>query len=398
MSAKQYVDLGGITVYDEEIKNYIENNEAKLIPLSASEYEALPESAKEDPLKLYFVYDQDIPGVGEFDDLTDVDITSPQNGQVPIYNSTTQKWENGNPSAVITEFEELDDVAISSPQNGQVATYNSTTQKWENADPQSVPSDLDDLENVSISSPSNGQGLIYNSTSQEWENANLPESGVDELSELTDVSLSSPTSGQVLTYNGSAWENQSPQSTVSDLDDLDDVDITTPTSGQYLKYNGTGWVNEEGGDDPIIYLTKSQYDSITPETDQMYGITDFSPIELEVIDDSTVAINKAWSGSKVNNMLKVTSIAVDLTNWTEDTTSQSGTTLYKKQISLTNVYVSSPSVDISCASGSTLPTTAEQESYNLLQYVTVDSAVPCLYLYASEIPTTAFYIKVTGVE
>lgn len=33
--------------------------------------------------------------VSSFANLTDTAITSPQNGQVPIYNSTTQKWENG---------------------------------------------------------------------------------------------------------------------------------------------------------------------------------------------------------------------------------------------------------------------------------------------------------------
>lgn len=100
-----------------------------------------------------------------------------------------------------------------------------------------------------------------------------------------------------------------------------------------------------------------------------------------------------WKNKPIN---KVTTLSVDLTGWTSDTTSQSGTTLYKKQMSLNHVYVESPTVDIG-ASG-VLPTVAEQESYNLLQYVTVDDSVPCLYLYASAIPTTAFYINVTGVD
>lgn len=109
--------------------------------------------------------------------------------------------------------------------------------------------------------------------------------------------------------------------------------------------------------------------------------------------DVLTRVNGKWSNKPIN---KVTSLAVDLTGWTSDTTSQSGTTLYKKQISLNHVYVESPTVDI--GSSGVLPTVAEQESYNLLQYVTVDDTVPCLYLYASAIPTTAFYIKVTGVD
>ena len=104
-------------------------------------------------------------------------------------------------------------------------------------------------------------------------------------------------------------------------------------------------------------------------------------------------VNGKWSNVPIS---KVTSLAVDLTGWTQDTSSQSGTTLYKKQISLNHVYVESPTVDI--GSSGVLPTVAEQESYNLLQYCTVDDTVPCLYLYASAIPTTSFYIKVEGVD
>ena len=102
------------------------------------------------------------------------------------------------------------------------------------------------------------------------------------------------------------------------------------------------------------------------------------------------------TNTTITNKHKVTRFEVSTSSWASDTTSQSGTTLYKKSIALSHVYVDSPSVDIG-ATG-VLPTTAQQEAYNLLQYVTVDSAVPCLYLYASDIPTNAFYINVEGVD
>ena len=105
-----------------------------------------------------------------------------------------------------------------------------------------------------------------------------------------------------------------------------------------------------------------------------------------------IAIDKAATANK-DTVTK----EVAITGWSSDTTSQSGTTLYKKQITLTAVYDECPTIDIGCASGSTLPTVAQQTAYNLLQYVTVDDSVPCLYLYASAQPTTAFYIKVKGV-
>ena len=98
----------------------------------------------------------------------------------------------------------------------------------------------------------------------------------------------------------------------------------------------------------------------------------------------------------VNNKHKVTSFEVTTSSWTQDTTSQSGTTLQKKSISLSHVYVDSPLVKIGAASGSVLPTTAQQTAYDLIQYATLDGTT--LYLYASDVPTDAFYINVEGVD
>lgn len=161
-----------------------------------------------------------------------------------------------------------------------------------------------------------------------------------------------------------------------DLNDLNDVVLTSPQNAQVLKYDSTTskWVNanESGGGG---------------------GAT---------IDDTIISTLFCWSSSKTNteitNRHKVTNVSVDLTGWTQDSTSQSGTTLYKKQITLNHIYVDSPSVEIGAASGSVLPTTSQQESYDLILYCTCDDTVPCLYLYASDIPQTAFYINVEGVD
>ena len=98
----------------------------------------------------------------------------------------------------------------------------------------------------------------------------------------------------------------------------------------------------------------------------------------------------------ITNKHKITTKTVDTTGWTTDTSSQSGTTLYKKTISLAHVYVDSPSVDISTSSGTGLPTVAQQEAYDLLQYATVNGTT--LTLYASDIPTETFYIQIEGVD
>lgn len=137
---------------------------------------------------------------------------------------------------------------------------------------------------------------------------------------------------------------------------------------------------------------------ITPPSDEMGDLT-----ALETTNKTNLvgAINEVFEGfenvdADVSNKHKVTQFQITTSSWVTDTTSQSGSTLYKKTVSLSHVYVESPSVDIG-ATG-VLPTTAQQDAYNLLQYVTVDSAVPALYLYASDIPTDAFYINVEGVD
>lgn len=163
----------------------------------------------------------------------------------------------------------------------------------------------------------------------------------------------------------------------SSLAGLTDTNITNPQDGDTIKYDSSNaeWVNAPGGGS----AANVSYDNTTSglSATNVQGAID------EVNEDA-------------ENAHKVTTLSVNLTGWTSDTTSQSGTTLYKKQISVNHVYVESPTVDI--GSSGVLPTVAQQESYNLLQYCTVDDSVPCLYLYASAIPTTAFYISVVGVD
>lgn len=164
-----------------------------------------------------------------------------------------------------------------------------------------------------------------------------------ELNDLSDVTIAAVANGQVLTYDNSTqkWKNAS---------------IPTPTAAQ------TTYTNTSSG---------------------LVATTVQGAIDEEV--------------TNVNNKHTVSTFAVDTTGWVADTTSQSGTTLYKKSVSVSHVYAN-PSVDIGSATGNVLPTTAEQTAYDLVQYVTCDDTVPCLYLYASDIPTDTFYINVGGVD
>lgn len=170
-----------------------------------------------------------------------------------------------------------------------------------------------------------------------------------------------------------------------------------PTGPQGPQGNPTT-VNGKTGNNVTLYGSDIDMSS-TDNTKVNAAIGDLTTLTTTAQSSAVAAINELDGDiGDLEDAQTVTTLEVDLNNWTQDTTSQSGTTLYKKQISLTNVYVASPSVDIGAGTGYVLPTSAEQESYNLLQYVTCDDTVPCLYLYASDIPTTAFYISVKGVD
>ena len=171
----------------------------------------------------------------------------------------------------------------------------------------------------------------------------------------------------------------------------------TPTLGTAAAKNSTNTISS-GSTDLIesgsVYSLKQ-----TLET-ALGGKINTSDIANNLTTTTAGKVLDATQGKILNdnitNKHKLTRKTVNTSSWTADTTSQSGSTLYKKSISLSHVYVNSPSVDISTSSGSGLPTPAQQEAFDLLQYVTVDGTT--MYLYASDIPSTTFYIGIEGVD
>lgn len=65
--------------------------------------------------------------------LTDVDISSPTNGQILKYNGATDKWENGTGGGGgASALTDLSDVNVSAPSNGQSLIFDNATGKWVN--------------------------------------------------------------------------------------------------------------------------------------------------------------------------------------------------------------------------------------------------------------------------
>lgn len=198
---------------------------------------------------------------------------------------------------------------------------------------------ITNIKDVSIVSLANKQVLRYNTSTSKWENVTL--------------------TGTDISYSNSSMSATNVKDALDELK----TDATT-MSGQISSKLGTSDIAND--------LTQTTPGKVLDAT------------QGKILSDD------------ITNKHKITTKTVDTTGWTTDTSSQSGTTLYKKTISLAHVYVDSPSVDISTSSGTGLPTVAQQEAYDLLQYATVNGTT--LTLYANAIPTATFYIQIEGVD
>lgn len=233
---------------------------------------------------------------------------------------------------------------------------------------QANPTLLANLTDVDLNNLADGQIIAYDSATQKWKNV----TGGNSIAGLSDVSLTNLSANQLLRYNATTqkWENYSLSAATS--------------SNMGLVMLGAGLTRNGSATD--VDLTTTAYDNT---------ISGLSATTAKGAIDENAA--------DIANKHKITQKAVDITSgWTQDSTSQSGSTFYKKQITLNHIYVDSPTVEIG-AYNAVLPTTAQQTTYDYLRYVTVDDTVPCIYLYAdenmmSDSDRTSFYIDIEGVD
>jgi hypothetical protein len=205
----------------------------------------------------------------ELNELGDVTITSPSNGEAIVYNSTSGLWENSTVSASVAALNDIGDVTITSPANTQVIKYNSTSGDWENgavayADVSGTPSlatvattgaysDLSGLPTLGTAAALD-VGTSATNVVQLDGSARLPAvdgsqltnlpSGASTLGALTDVTITTPANGEALIYNSTSgdWENGTVSATVATLNDIGNVNTTGQAAEDLLKYDGTNWV------------------------------------------------------------------------------------------------------------------------------------------------------------
>lgn len=75
--------------------NADESGGSQAIEITKAQYDALPSTEKNDPNKVYYVKDYPTPSGIDLDDIDDVDITTPTDGQVLKYDAANSKWVNG---------------------------------------------------------------------------------------------------------------------------------------------------------------------------------------------------------------------------------------------------------------------------------------------------------------
>jgi hypothetical protein len=109
------------------------------------------------------------------------------------------------------------DVTIADPVDGQVIIYQASTETWINVpDTAGATPDLslEELNNVTDTPPTDGQLLQWSDSGQEWINGAA--SGVSlNLEELLDVTITTPAANDTLIYQGGEWINQSTGTTAS---------------------------------------------------------------------------------------------------------------------------------------------------------------------------------------
>ena len=216
--------------------------------------------------------------IGSLDDLNDVNISSPTNGQGLLYNSTTQEWENTNiPSGGASALDDLTDVEITTPTSGQVLKYDGS--KWVNGAGGSASGDYiglygdtlvgTDLNNITSVGNYYNDGTV--TVSHYPSNAIITATSSFRLTveKMGDSASTNLRQTYVLDNsvdfvferhrtNGSWSSWQKILTSYSNIGELDNVDISSPTNNQVLTYNSTTqkWenANAQGGSGDYVGL------------------------------------------------------------------------------------------------------------------------------------------------
>jgi hypothetical protein len=176
--------------------------------------------------------------------ISDFDVPTYQNGKVLGVASGVLSWVS-LPAAGATALTGLSDVSLSSPTNGQVLTYNSSTSKWiaSTVTSSGGATSLATLSDVTISgTPANNSILKYDTTSGKWIVGTQSAGGSSTFVALTDgPGAFTGKAGQSVRVNtgATALEYYTPATGASTLATLTDVNTAGAVANSIIKYDTT---------------------------------------------------------------------------------------------------------------------------------------------------------------
>ena len=206
----------------------------------------------------------------------EVDTTGATVGQVLKYDGTKFIPSQDNvASAGSLNLSDLSNVLITSVQDGSILSYSSASSKWVNAP---LNLGLDGLSDVSVTSVANKEVIIYDAGSSVFRNARIG------ISDIVSFNITSLANNDHLRWDSASdkWVNV-PLDGMMTFNQLSDVTTTSVASNQFIKWNGTAWVNSTVS--PVITLAGDLTGSVT--------LTDLASATLT----ATIAANSVSLGT-----------------------------------------------------------------------------------------------------
>ena len=297
-------------------------------------------------------------GASSMSQLTDVDLTNLEDGQVLKYDEDTQTWKPGN-DASATSLGNLDDVDLTGLQDGQVIIYDSTTEKWLASN---IPSDIAEVtqaqydiltteqkNNGSIYQISN-KGYFYYKGKQFRASRELTQAEFDALptseknngteylitdattsiNDIDDVSISGATDGQSLYYDATlgVWKNSAGKIVYAEIDDVLDTGETSITlTSNYITTDSVIDVFIDDDFDGVTYdslviadgsvtLTFPEQANNMPVMIRVW-IDGYGAANNIEIDDDHALPDVVWSGEKIQE--EIINIYEQITNLYDNT-------------------------------------------------------------------------------
>ena len=178
---------------------------------------------------------------GTLENLPNVDVSSPSNGQVLKFDSSNSKWVNANESGgSVSDLDDLSDVDLSSPSNGQVLKYDSANSKWVNEDAVTAPLTLSfTLPTVQTGIKVLGDKDNYGSSAGYWTGRMFV--GNENRTFLLGTARAQNINGSICGIGAHTWTSATSE-TGSSWDDI----YFNPDGSKAVYLGGSGWYANSG--------------------------------------------------------------------------------------------------------------------------------------------------------